>query len=412
MHRHRHRFPARRSAERGVALVFVTFAMAALLVAITGALVTGSANSQATSNYKGASQVHFAAEAGLSEAIQKINQTGIVDFENDVIDGWSDRWGTTWHPAPISGFQYTVNPVPNGTNSAQRGRLVATARGAGNLSNVVVAEVVRTQQFATAPGAVYLATDSNVNPEFVGSSFMINGNDHTLAGGAGPGAPVPGLSTRNETNTAEVVSELNSVQQTNVQGLGYQSNPLTPSVMTSSWAPSITQMNNFVDDILEAASDAGVLNTCNDTQITNGSGCYAAGMMGTINPQNPKILYSTGSVIVKGAGSVEGAGIWIIDGDLEITGTLNYAGLIIVRGQTLVKQDPGALLNGNATVYGSLWSQDVNFAAGGNSIVNYSTEALTMAGTTVPNIPLPTTIRVLSMADCAVVPAGSNGCPS
>jgi hypothetical protein len=282
------------------------------------------------------------------------------------------------------------------------------------LSNVVVAEVVRTDQFSTAPGAVYLANDSMVNPDFNGNSFAINGNDHTLAGGAGPGEAVPGLSTRNESNTTEVINTLGSGQQNNIVGLGFQdTSPPVPSVMTSAWAPSIDQMNDFVDDIIAAATAAGKLNTCSDGQITPGNGgCYDLGMMGTISPKNPTVLYSPGSVVVKGAGNVSGAGIWIIDGDLEITGALDYAGLIIVRGNTLVTKDPGASVNGNATVYGSLWSQDVNFQAGGTSVVNYSTEALTMAGTVLPNIPLPTTVRVLSMADCAVVPAGANGCPS
>jgi len=403
----RHRHP-RKASQKGIALVFVTFAMAALLVAITGALVTGSANSQATSNYKGASQVHYAAESALSEAIQRINQTGIMDFQNDVIDDWSNRWGTPWHAAPLSGFQYTVTPVANGTDPIKRGRLVATATGPNNLNNVVVAEVLRTDKFATAPGAVYLATDNSVNPTFNGNQFVINGNDHTLAGGVGTGAPVPGMSTRNESNTTQVVAELSGGQYGNIQGLGFQNtDPPVPSVMTSSWAPSITQMEAFVEDLLN--SSPGPYN-CTDNQITNGSAC--AGNMGSISPPVARLFHSTGSVEVKGAGNVEGAGIWIVDGDLTITGTLNYAGLIIVRGKTLVNNDLGLGISGNSTVYGSLWSQDVDFSAGGSSLVNYSTEALALAGQSTPNIPLPTTIRVLSMADCAVVPAGANGCPS
>jgi hypothetical protein len=398
----------RRASQRGIALVFVTFAMAALLVAITGALVTGSANSQATSNYKGASQAHYAAESGLSEAIQRINQTGILDFQNDVIGDWSNRWGTAWHSAPLSGFQYTVTPVANGTDPVKRGRLVASATGPNNVGNVVVAEVLRTDKFATAPGAVYLATDNSVNPTFNGNNFVINGNDHTLAGGTGTGAPVPGLSTRNESNTTDVITELATGQYDNITGLGYQNtSPPVPSVMTSSWAPSVTQMENFVDDLLN--SSPGPYN-CSDSQITNGSTCAAN--MGTFDPPAPALFHSTGNVEIKGAGSITGAGIWIVDGDLTITGTLNYAGLIIVRGKTLVNYDEGLGLYGNSTVYGSLWSQDVDFSAGGSSVVNYSTEALTLAGMSTPNIPLPTTIRVLSMADCAVVPAGANGCPS
>jgi hypothetical protein len=171
--------------------------------------------------------------------------------------------------------------------------------------------------------------------------------------------------------------------------------------MTSAWAPSIAQMNDFVDDILTK-----VHVTSTDTQITGQQN------LGTIDPVAPQITYSTGSVIVKGAGNVEGSGVWIVDGDLTIQGTLDFAGLIIVRGKTLVNKDPGATITGNATVYGSLWSQDVNFTAGGSSIVNYSTDALALANQVVGGSVLPTTIKILSMADCATVPAGANGCPS
>jgi hypothetical protein len=400
MHKNRHPHP--RESQRGISLVFVTFAMAALLVAITGALVTGTSNSQATSNYKGAGQVHFTAEAGLSEAVQRINQTGIVNFQNDVIDDWPNRWGTTWHAAPLSGFNYTVTPVANGANPQMRGQLVAKGTGPNGLANTVVAEVRRTTQFSTAPGAVYLATDNNVNTNFNGNAFMIDGNDHSYLGGPGPGTPVPGLSTRNQSNTSEVVAQLSGAELDNIVGLGYQaSSPPVPSVMTSSWAPSITQMNDFVDDLLTMTHV-----TSNDTQITGNQS------LGTINPAVPQITYSTGSVVVKGAGNVEGSGVWIVDGDLTIQGTLDFAGLIIVRGKTLVNKDPGATLTGNATVYGSLWSQDVNFQAGGSSMVAYSTDALALANQVAGGQALPTTIRVLSMADCATVPAGANGCPS
>src|SRR5258705_9769111 len=105
-------------------------------------------------------------------------------------------------------------------------------------------------------------------------------------------------------------------------------------------------MNDFVDDILTKLHV-----TSSDTQIPGHQN------LGTIDPTAPQITYSTGSVIVKGAGNVEGSGIWIVDGDLEIQGTLDFAGLIIVRGKTLVSKDPGASITGNATVYGSLWSQ-------------------------------------------------------
>jgi hypothetical protein len=390
-----------RRAERGVAMVFVTFAIAALLVAISGALVTGAANSRATSNYKGASQIHFVAESGVSHALQNINATGTTHFQNQIVNDWPNRFGTTAKAMPgMGGFTYTVTVQQNAANPAQRGRIVSTATGPDNYRNTVVAEVQRTNNLSTAPGAVYLATDSNVATNFNGNNFVIDGNDHDYNGGAGPGTPVPGLSTRNQTNTTSVVSTLSGTQMDNITGLGFQASPVSPSVMTSAWAPSISQMNQYITDLLNLGYvDVGTGNITGNKSL------------GTISPAAPQLSYSSGSVTVKGAGNVEGSGVWIIDGDLEIQGTLDFAGLIIVRGQTLVSKDPGVAVTGNATVYGSLWSQDVKFAAGGSSIVYYSTNALALANQVAGGQALPTTVSVASLADCAAVPAGSIGCP-
>ena len=106
------------------------------------------------------------------------------------------------------------------------------------------------------------------------------------------------------------------------------------------------------------------------------------------------------------------SGVWIVEGDLELSGTLDFAGLIIVKGNTITKKDPGTGVSGNATVYGSLWSWDVQFSAGGSAMVAYSTNALTLANQVVGGQALPTTVRVDSLANCAAVPAGSSGCPS
>src|SRR5262245_48501691 len=110
-----------RRGERGIALIFATFAIAALLVAIAGALVAGSANSRAAVNYTGASQAHFAAEAGISDALQRINiaggsGNGILNYQTEVVANWSNNtlWPTDYWPKqlggtfPLSGYSYTV----------------------------------------------------------------------------------------------------------------------------------------------------------------------------------------------------------------------------------------------------------------------------------------------------------------
>jgi hypothetical protein len=306
----------------------------------------------------------------------------------------------------MTGFTYTVTVQQNDANPSQRGRITSTATGPDGYANTVVAEVVRTNNLATAPGAVYLATDDPVSTNFTGNNFIIDGNDHNYMGGAGPGDPVPGLSTRNQTNTSSVVTTLGNNQLDNVTGLGYQAtSPPVPSVMTSSWAPSTTQMQEYIDQLDTLGCDQGGP----IGQVTPSQGPTPMCGSTLADPPSPRCCHSHGTVTI-GAGNVEGSGVWIIDGDLELSGTLDYAGLIIVKGNTITKKDPGTGVTGNATVFGSLWSWDVQFSAGGSAMVAYSTNALTLANQVVGGQALPTTVRVDSLANCAAVPAGSNGC--
>ena len=71
-----------RKGERGIALIFATFCIAALLVAIAGALVTGSANARASVNYTAASQAHFGAPCGY------IGQGGTIPLMNMLSEGF------------------------------------------------------------------------------------------------------------------------------------------------------------------------------------------------------------------------------------------------------------------------------------------------------------------------------------
>ena len=178
----------RRAREKGIALVIAVFTIAALLVAITGALVTSSANSKAAWNYKAASQAHFVAESGISHALQTINAIGAVNYNNEIVQNWSTMFGTaakTFNPSNpndgsgpgVSGYTYTVTNTA-GAIPASSGRLVATAtqRDSSNniiATNTVVANIVRDNNPSTAPGAIYLATDSNSNATFTGNSFAV-----------------------------------------------------------------------------------------------------------------------------------------------------------------------------------------------------------------------------------------------
>jgi len=66
---------------------------------------------------------------------------------------------------------------------------------------------------------------------------------------------------------------------------------------------------------------------------------------------------------------------------------------------------------GDATVYGSLWTQDINLIVGGSAIIKYSSQALALAGQVAPKQPAPVPLQVLSLADCGLAHGGNTGCP-
>ena len=234
----------------------------------------------------------------------------------------------------------------------------------------------------------------------------MDGTDHNYTGGAGPGAPVPGIATRNDANSQETIGSLKNGQPSDVKGLGFLSGPPTiPSVGTFPAAPTISQMNQFIDDLLARAS----MVTDDSTKI---SGHPAYGTL--TSPPGPQIthLTATGGVTIKANGSVTGVGILIVESDLTIQGNLDFKGLVLVRGRTNVQNDPSQTeVTGNATVWGSLWTQDFNFVVGGSAAILYSSQALQLANQVGGGGALPAPLLITSLADCAELPAGTGGCP-
>jgi hypothetical protein len=390
-----------RRRERGMALVLTLFAIATLLMVAAAGLNIGSASVQATRNFRGASRVHMVAEAGISEALQIINGPGVINLQNDVVTPWGAIYGSQNKTfSPHSGFSYYVSAFASTTDPVNSGRLVAKAYGPEGEFNAVVAAVIRSDVPSTAPGAIYLASDAATNSTFQGQAFAVDGNDHNYTGGYGPNPPVPGISTRNDSNTQEAINSLNGTQMDNVTGLNFSAGPpIVPSISTSPAAPTAAMLSQMIDDIL---ADPMRVDYTNSMIVGNWT-------FGT--PAAPQISYlsNTSGVTIQGGGTVQGAGILIVEGDFTIQGTLDFKGLILVRGKTSVEADTS--VTGNATVYGSLWTGDLNLNVGGSAIIYYSTQALALADQVIPSGALPAALKVTQLADCALVAPGVGGCP-
>lgn len=385
--------PTRRH-ERGLAMALGLFTMATLMMAAATAAVVGSANIHATRNFRGASQAHLVAESAISEAMQRINGPGVIHFGNDVANRWSAVWGTRERSfQALDGFRYSALVTATVGDEANSGRIVGVAEGPEGSRRAVVATVVRSNIPATAPGALYLATDDDSSARFSGNNFLVDGNDRNYTGGAGPAAPVPGISTRNDTNTQDALDSLGREQLDNVQGLNFQAGPPTvASVVTSPAAPSESQLQQIVADLL---SRPGV-QTFSDNRV-NGNTVFGT-------EAAPQITYFDNADEVTFAnGTASGAGIMIVRGNLNINGGLDFKGLVIVLGDTTV--------SGDATIYGSVWTSDIYYSVGGSAILQYSSQALTLANQVGGGGALPSPILVTSLADCGQLPAGAAGCP-
>ncbi len=350
----------------GVSMVLTLLLLLVFLSLGAFALQFSGLDLRIANNHISGTQALYVAESGLMHALVTINRIGVVNFNQDIVQRWSTLFPANPTSVPgVPSLRYQIQ-LTAGADPANTGTLTATASGNSQSQRVVVARLVRASAF-DGRGALYLASNT-VTPAFNGSAFEIDGNDYDLAGRRVTGGTVkPGIATRNDSSTNAVVGQLNTQQIPSVQGLGYSTNPLTPSVATAG-GPDVAGLNQIIGDIL---SRPGV-QTINDSNITGGT------TFGSIN--HPQITHLTNNDVTL-AGNISGCGILIADGSIKITGNTDFIGWIIVRGETTINatvQDDTTVL-GNANILGSLWTGDINVRVGGSAVIDYSTAALTLA---------------------------------
>jgi len=366
--------------ERGLAVVTCIIFVLAFLVGVTAAVHRmGQADVNMARNYRSANQGLYAAEAGIKHAVAMINEAGVIDLKSDVIDKWPNAQAPfAASPNPMArqtSFAYQVTileddlypPDPMLPRERNRALLTADGTGADDTLRTVFARIVRSGVPNAPPGAIYLATDSPTDARFNGNAFLVDGNDK-YDGVQGPKLPVPGITTRNEANAEETRDSLNDVQKSNVQGLGYIAGPPpTPSVEPGA-GPTAAQISQMIDDLLALPGVDTASCSANDGKI-NGSVVF-----GTVPA--PQITYCNNhdGTTIRGNGNATGVGILIVERALVINGTLDFKGLILVRGTTEVTE-----VTGHAYVQGSLWTTDFNLTVGGSAVVQYSSQALALA---------------------------------
>jgi hypothetical protein len=330
--------------------VFLVLGMSALLYSLL--------ETRATHHYDTGNQALYAAEAGILQAVNRINRAGVLDLQKDIVQ----KWGTVFGPATqelvgYPKFSFTVSIESDASSPASRATLTSVGSSPSEGRRTIRSALMRGPT-GSGIGALYLAADS-VNTDFNGNAFQIDGNDHDRFGNRIAGGAIePGIATRNESVSTSVRNSLNSLQKDNVQGLGFSLSPLTPSVLATG-GPSVLDIERIVATILADPRKV----------VLPGANLNGNDKFGTLAA--PQITHLTGKQS-RINGNASGVGILVVDGDIDISGNLDFIGWILVRGETIVNGSTGdTTLLGNATITGSLWTADMYVKVGGSVILDY-----------------------------------------
>lgn len=198
--------------------------------------------------------------------------------------------------------------VSTGTHGTNRRRIAAYLGFSTFVPNVTAAAVI-------------------MNPSInlvIGGVAEVNGNNHNLGGGLSGSGNVHGLCITEPGTTANLLTTLSPAEQGKIAGLGG-----TPSLGTT---PAFT-LNTL---LTEAANSAHIV-------VTNSVVASPNYGNPTTGPQY--IVYRNGNVRFTGNGG--GAGLLVVTGDLTISGTFNWYGVVVVLGRL----DAGA---GTANIRGGV----------------------------------------------------------
>jgi hypothetical protein len=366
--------------QRGSSMVFallILFSILALAVAGLSAAASGLTQSN---NYRTGIQALQAAESGLVHAIGIMNQGGGINgFGNAAAHtkayDWPNYsgWGSPTFSLPGStGVGYTITTAgdpyrdagPLWPQSNKKMLLTAVGQAPGESQRSLRAYLALVGPFTC--GAIDLP-NTPISPTFNGNSFLVDGNDYDPTTGTTiPGAtPTLGISTRTQTDTSNIREELGTSNADNVLGTVVGENQ--PSVGNCN-GPSVSRVSDeIVPNILNqpCASD-------NPSCVATNPSLNGNDTFGTMD--SPQVTHFTGNLTIPQHGTMQGAGVLIVDGGLTINGDVDFVGLIIVRGTTQFYTD----VSGHAQIFGALWTTNLDLTVAGNAGIYYSSQALSL----------------------------------
>jgi len=365
-------------ADHGSSMVFALLVLFSVLTLGVAGLSAAASGLTLSNNYRTGIQALQAAESGIVHAVSLMSANGgITTFTAANVYDWTafSGWSTATMPGS-SNVTYTVTPSCDpdrdpGCTGPTPTRMLLTSQGLapGESQRIVRAHLGLTGPFTC--GAIDLP-NTPIDPTFHGNSFRVDGNDYdpVYDPRTGPtivpnSTPTLGISTRNQTDASAITNELGSQGPGLV--LGTDVGPNLPSVGTCN-GPSVDRVRNEITQSLMNVPCATASPSCLVTNPNlNGNDTF-----GTM--ANPQITHYTGNLEIGQHGTMQGAGVLIVDGGLTINGDVDFTGLIIVRGTTQFSTSA----SGHALILGALWTTNLELTVAGNAGIFYSNQALAL----------------------------------
>lgn len=355
--------------ERGMALAVAIFALVVVGALVAGAFFAGTQEQRVAENSKRVQQSFGVADAGIGEVVGNWNPVTI----NKVLAYPNDSVAVARTAAPSGTGSYRGNILklnPNlylvdltGSDTASRRGL----RGTGARQRLGLLTRIRPLQVQIQAS---LTTLGGVN---VQGNAEVDGNDQTPTGWTDCSAP--------DTNRAGV-RDAGGTVTTGGNGTVYGNPPVwNDPTLTSS---TFTQYGDIDYNALAAAANItlppGTYKTfpqlgganCDKTKLNNwGDGINKTAPCATYFPT----IHVTGDIILNGD---QGQGILLVDGNLEVQGSYEWFGIVIILGE--LKTSGGG--NTSAHFWGGVLAKNADLSTQnltGHATLNYSKCAILQA---------------------------------
>lgn len=342
-----------RHGETGIVLValFVTLMPILLLAGVaTTVLRARSASIQQEIGLERALQ---AAESGIDQLIYTANTVGLtpgIQYKGTLPNGL--LYSATASDLLVDGADNDGDGlIDEPDEEAFELRVQGKYRQTKRALVAYLRPVMRLPRMPSALSLQNFLGSLNGNLDVSGASFTINGNDNKIDGSPGTAPSIPGVSIVEPGQVSDLLSGLTSAQKKKIIGAGS--------------APSAVEVTETIDVVLLAGQAQAIAHN----YLLPGTYTSFNAEYGDAAADDWQVTYVGGDLDI--TGSLFGAGVLVVTGNMTMLGTMDYTGIVIVTGSLKVSG------GGSATIVrGGLIVAGESVILNGNVDIEYSSEAL------------------------------------